>query len=252
MDTKPKRFTVHGIFGKAFMETAKDVFKGKFDSSIKEKIAKRLDDDEDLQSFIADIVVQQIKNITEDRSALKSQLPVVKKILDKIYKNDEFQKLLVSKIDYANVKRKEILSKLQLKIKTKIIPVIERKYSDVLKSFLDEQLQKEIKHIKKTLFSIEEPNTKTEINEEQVTERNKNDNTAISKEQTNRDDKIAKFGKKKHSDKILNPSTGRYVKRNGKIGRQLLKGNVPKKIKKNSKETKRIKNKKNSKKSKKK
>ena len=249
MDKKPKRFTVHGIFGKALMETAKDVFKGKFDSSIKEKIAKRLDDDEDLQSFIADIVVQQIKNITEDRSALKSQLPVVKKILDKIYKNDEFQKLLVSKIDYANVKRKEILSKLQLKIKTKIMPEIEKKYSDVLKSFLDEQLQKEIKHIKKTLFSIEEPNTKTEINEEQVTETNKNDNTAISKEQT---DKTAKFGKKKYSDKILNPSTGRYVKRNGKIGRLLLKGNVPKKIKKNSKETKRIKNKKNSKKSKKK
>ena len=37
MDTnknKPKRFTVHGILGKAIMERASDVFKGKFDSSI--------------------------------------------------------------------------------------------------------------------------------------------------------------------------------------------------------------------------
>ena len=88
-----------------------------------------------------------------------------------------------------------------------------------------------------------------------MTETNKNNETAITEEQTNKDDKTAKFGKKKYSDKILNPSTGRYVKRNGKIGRQLLKGNVPKKIKKNSKnskETKRIKNKKNSKKCKKK
>ena len=96
--------------------------------------------------------------------------------------------------------------------------------------FIDEELKKEINNIKETYFSTHEAAPK--IN----------------------DDTILNFGKNKQylqSDKILNPKTGRYVKRNGKIGQQLLKGNVPKKIKKNSKNSKRIKNKKNSKNNKK-
>ena len=116
-ENKPKRYNVYGIFGKSIIEHVTDVFKGNLSSTATEKITKRVDKDEDLHSVIAYTVVQQIKNITEDHSTLKSQIPVVNKILDKIYKNDEFQKLVISKINYVNLKRKEILSELQSKLK---------------------------------------------------------------------------------------------------------------------------------------
>ena len=240
-ENKPKRFTVHGIFGKALMETAKDVFTGNLSSTVqdtvKKKIENRLNNDDELQSFIADTVVQQIKNITANSSPSKPQPPVVKKVLNKIYKNNEFRKVVVAKLDLANTLKDEMLSKLKIQLE-EMIDTIQTKYlkqlNDELPQILDKiknqclelintKLQNQIEDIKSKYFSTEEPKNKKL-----------------------RDDIEAKFGKKKNSEKILNPKTGRYVKRNGKIGRQLLKGNVPKKIKKNSKETKRIKNKKNS------
>ena len=279
MDTnknKPKKLTEHGIIRRAVLDRVSDVFKGNFNSTIKEKIAQRLNEDEDLQSFIADNVVQQLKNITKDRSSIDSQLPVVKKILNKIYRNNEFKEWVKEQIDYAYTEKDKIIAKLKTNLRSmlnKMKPTIERKYNqlvlttipklieefkkrftkfieeklktetspDFMKNveeecmkFIDEELKKEINNIKETYFSTHEAAPK--IN----------------------DDTIPNFGKNKQylqSDKILNPKTGRYVKRNGKIGRQLLKGNVPKTIKnktknsknsKNSKATKRIKNKKNS------
>jgi len=212
MDTnknKPKRFTVHGILGKAVMERAKDVFQGKFnDSSIKEKLENRLNNDDDLQSFIADTVVQQIKNITANSSPSKPQPPIVKKVLKKIYKNNEFRKVVVEKLDLANTLKDDMISKLKIQLE-EMIDTIQTKYlkqlNDELPQILEKiknqclelintKLQNQIEDIKSKYFSVEEP-TKKKLTE-------------------------AKFGKKKHSDKILNPSTGRYVKRNGKIGRQ--------------------------------
>ena len=250
METKPKRFTVHGIFGKALMETAKDVFTGNLSStvqdSVKEKIENRLNNDDDLQSFIADTVVKQIKNITANSSPSKPQPLVVKKVLNKIYKNNEFRKVVVAKLDLANTLKDDMLSKLKIQLE-EMIYTIQTKYlkqlNDELPQILDKiknqclelintKLQNQIEDIKSKYFSVEEP---------------------LQKKLPN-DDITTKFGRKNYSDKILNPSTGRYVKRNGKIGQQLLKGNVPKKIKKNtknSKESKRIKNKKNSRKTKK-
>ena len=111
------------------------------------------------------------------------------------------------------------------KIKTKHLPDFMKDVKNECMNFINEQLKNELDNIKQTYFSTNEAAPR--IN----------------------NDTVPKFGKNKQylqSDKILNPKTGRYVKRNGKIGRQLLKGNVPNKIKKNSKETKRIKNKKNS------
>ena len=131
-----------------------------------------------------------------------------------------------------------MISKLKIQLE-EMIDTIQKKYlkqlNDELPQILDKiknqclelintKLQNQIEDIKSKYFSIEEP-TKKKLTE-------------------------AKFGKKKHSDKILNPSTGRYVKRNGKIGRELLKGNVPKKTKKNSKSRKNSKNSKNTKNSK--
>ena len=113
---------------------------------------------------------------------------------------------------------------IEKKLETKTSPDFMKNVEEECMKFIDEELKKEINNIKETYFSTHEAAPK--IN----------------------DDTIPNFGKNKQylqSDKILNPKTGRYVKRNGKIGRQLLKGNVPNKIKKNSKETKRIKNKKN-------
>ena len=110
------------------------------------------------------------------------------------------------------------------KLKTENLPDFMKNVEEECMKFIDEELKKEINNIKETYFSTNEAAPKI------------NDTTPM-------------FGKNKQylqSEKILNPKTGRYVKRNGKIGRQLLKGNVPNKIKKNSKETKRIKNKKNS------
>ena len=63
--------------------------------------------------------------------------------------------------EFLRIKCKIKRNKKDSDVLKKIMPIIEKKYSDVLKSFLDEQLQKEIKHIKKTLFSIEEHNTET-------------------------------------------------------------------------------------------
>ena len=106
MDTKPKRFTVHGIFGKALMETAKDVFTGNLSSTVqdtvKKKIENRLNTDDDLQTYIADTVIQQIKRITamETPSNTSSPTPpVVEKVLRKIIKITNLKNWLFQKLN---------------------------------------------------------------------------------------------------------------------------------------------------------
>ena len=268
---KSKKLTEHGIIGRAVLDRVSDVFKGNFNSTIKEKIAQRLNEDEDLQSFIADNVVQQLKNITKDRS---SKLPVVKKILDKIYRNNEFNEWVREQIDYAYSEKEKIIARLQSNLQlmlNKMKPIIETKYNQLVETtipkFVDEFKKRLTEFIGKKIKTKHLPDFMKDVKNECmnfINEQLKNelDNIKQTYFSTNKaapiiindTDTVPKFGKNKQylqNDKILNPSTGRYVKRNGKIGRQLLKGNVPNKIKKNSKETKRIKNKKNPRKSKK-
>ena len=275
MDTnknKSKKLTEHGIIGRAVLDRVSDVFKGNFNSTIKEKIAQRLNEDNDLQSFIADNVVQQLKNITKDRSSIDSQLPVVKKILDKIYRNNEFNEWVREQIDYAYSEKEKIIARLQSNLQlmlNKMKPIIETKYNQLVETtipkFVDEFKKRLTEFIGKKIKTKHLPDFMKDVKNECmnfINEQLKNelDNIKQTYFSTNKaapiiiNDSVPKFGKNKQylqNDKILNPSTGRYVKRNGKIGRQLLKGNVPNKIKKNSKETKRIKNKKNPRKSKK-
>ena len=275
MDTnqnKPKKLTEHGIIGRAVLDRVSDMFKGNFNSTIKEKIAQRLNEDDDLQSFIADNVVQELKNITKDRS---SKLPVVKKILDKIYRNNEFNEWVREQINYAYSEKEKIIARLQSNLQlmlNKMKPIIETKYNQLVETtipkFVDEFKKRLTEFIGKKIKTKHLPDFMKDVKNECmnfINEQLKNELDYIKQTyfSTNKaapiiiNDSVPKFGKNKQylqNDKILNPSTGRYVKRNGKIGRQLLKGNVPKKIKKNSKnskETKRIKNKKNSRKSKK-
>lgn len=272
---KSKKLTEHGIIGRAVLDRVSDVFKGNFNSTIKEKIAQRLNEDEDLQSFIADNVVQELKNITKDRSSIDSQLPVVKKILNKIYQNNEFKEWVKEQIDYAYSEKEKIIARLQSNLQlmlNKMKPIIETKYNQLVETtipkFVDEFKKRLTEFIGKKIKTKHLPDFMKDVKNECmnfINEQLKNELDYIKQTyfSTNKaapiiiNDSVPKFGKNKQylqNDKILNPSTGRYVKRNGKIGRQLLKGNVPKKIKKNSKnskETKRIKNKKNSRKSKK-
>ena len=272
---KSKKLTEHGIIGRAVLDRVSDVFKGNFNSTIKEKIAQRLNEDEDLQSFIADNVVQELKNITKDRSSIDSQLPVVKKILNKIYQNNEFKEWVKEQIDYAYTEKDKIIARLQSNLQlmlNKMKPIIETKYNQLVETtipkFVDEFKKRLTEFIGKKIKTKHLPDFMKDVKNECmnfINEQLKNELDYIKQTyfSTNKaapiiiNDSVPKFGKNKQylqNDKILNPSTGRYVKRNGKIGRQLLKGNVPKKIKKNSKnskETKRIKNKKNSRKSKK-
>ena len=272
---KSKKLTEHGIIGRAVLDRVSDVFKGNFNSTIKEKIAQRLNEDEDLQSFIADNVVQELKNITKDRSSIDSQLPVVKKILNKIYQNNEFKEWVKEQIDYAYTEKEKIIARLQSNLQlmlNKMKPIIETKYNQLVETtipkFVDEFKKRLTEFIGKKIKTKHLPDFMKDVKNECmnfINEQLKNELDYIKQTyfSTNKaapiiiNDSVPKFGKNKQylqNDKILNPSTGRYVKRNGKIGRQLLKGNVPKKIKKNSKnskETKRIKNKKNSRKSKK-
>ena len=277
MDTnknKSKKLTEHGIIGRAVLDRVSDVFKGNFNSTIKEKIAQRLNKDDDLQSFIADNVVQELKNITKDRSSINSQLPVVKKILDKIYRNNEFNEWVREQIDYAYSEKEKIIARLQSNLQlmlNKMKPIIETKYNQLVETtipkFVDEFKKRLTEFIGKKIKKKHLPDFMKDVKNECmnfINEQLKNelDNIKQTYFSTNKaapiiiNDTTPKFGKNKQylqNDKILNPSTGRYVKRNGKIGRQLLKGNVPKNTKttKNSKETKRIKNKKNSRKNKK-
>ena len=263
---KSKKLTEHGIIGRAVLDRVSDVFKGNFNSTIKEKIAQRLNEDEDLQSFIADNVVQELKNITKERSSIDSQLPVVKKILNKIYQNNEFKEWVKEQIDYAYTEKDKIIARLQSNLQlmlNKMKPIIETKYNQLVETtipkFVDEFKKRLTEFIGKKIKTKHLPDFMKDVKNECmnfINEQLKNelDNIKQTYFSTNKaapiiiNDSVPKFGKNKQylqNDKILNPSTGRYVKRNGKIGRQLLKGNVPNKIKKNSKETKRIKNKKN-------
>jgi hypothetical protein len=138
MDTnknKSKKLTEHGIIGRAVLDRVSDVFKGNFNSTIKEKIAQRLNEDDDLQSFIADNVIEQLKNITKDRSSIDSQLPVVKKILNKIYRNNEFNEWVKEQIDYAYSEKEKIIAKLRSNLRSilnKMKPKIERKYNQLV------------------------------------------------------------------------------------------------------------------------
>ena len=266
---KSKKLTEHGIIGRAVLDRVSDVFKGNFNSTIKEKIAQRLNEDEDLQSFIADNVVQQLKNITKDRSSIDSQLPVVKKILNKIYRNNEFNEWVREQIDYAYSEKEKIIARLQSNLRSmlnKMKPIIETKYNQLVETtipkFVDEFKKRLTEFIGKKIKTKHLPDFMKDVKNECmnfINEQLKNelDNIKQTYFSTNKaapiiindTDTVPKFGKNKQylqNDKILNPSTGRYVKRDGKIGRELVKGNVPNKIKKNSKETKRIKNKKNS------
>ena len=275
MDTnknKPKKLTEHGIIRRAVLDRVSDVFKGNFNSTIKEKIAQRLNEDDDLQSFIADNVVQELKNLTKDRSSIDSQLPVVKKILNKIYRNNEFNEWVREQIDYAYSEKEKIIARLQSNLRSmlnKMKPIIETKYNQLVETtipkFVDEFKKRLTEFIGEKLKTENIPDFMKDveiecmnfINEQLKEELDNIKQTYFSTNKTAPiiiNDAVPKFGKNKQylqKDKILNPSTGRYVKRNGKIGRQLLKGNVPNKIKKNSKNSKRIKNKKNSIKSKK-
>ena len=271
---KSKKLTEHGIIGRAVLDRVSDVFKGNFNSTIKEKIAQRLNEDEDLQSFIADNVVQELKNITKDRSSIDSQLPVVKKILNKIYQNNEFKEWVKEQIDYAYSEKEKIIARLQSNLQlmlNKMKPIIETKYNQLVETtipkFVDEFKKRLTEFIGKKIKTKHLPDFMKDVKNECmnfINEQLKNelDNIKQTYFSTNKaapiiindTDTVPKFGKNKQylqNDKILNPSTGRYVKRDGKIGRELVKGNVPNKIKKNSKETKRIKNKKNPRKSKK-
>ena len=142
---KSKKLTEHGIIGRAVLDRVSDVFKGNFNSTIKEKIAQRLNEDEDLQSFIADNVVQELKNITKDRSSIDSQLPVVKKILNKIYQNNEFKEWVKEQIDYAYSEKEKIIARLQSNLQlmlNKMKPIIETKYNQLVETtipkFVDE------------------------------------------------------------------------------------------------------------------
>ena len=265
---KSKKLTEHGIIGRAVLDRVSDVFKGNFNSTIKEKIAQRLNEDDDLQSFIADNVVQQLKNITKDRSSIDSQLPVVKKILNKIYQNNEFKEWVKEQIDYAYTEKDKIIARLQSNLQlmlNKMKPIIETKYNQLVETtipkFVDEFKKRLTEFIGKKIKTKHLPDFMKDVKNECmnfINEQLKNelDNIKQTYFSTNKaapiiindTDTVPKFGKNKQylqNDKILNPSTGRYVKRDGKIGRELVKGNVPKKTKKNSKETKRIKNKKN-------
>ena len=243
----PPQFSPHRIVARAMMERGRDIVGGNFTgSSVKGKIYDRLNEDDELQSYIASSFVQELKyliakaerkgpylksmltNVGSTRSS-NSTPPVVRKVIDKIYKDKEFKRIVVSIIDQANSYRSEVMTTLDKELR-KMLETLKDKYLILL----DDEIQKKIDNIKSTYFSTEEPVT---------VEESKNDTAASVTEPSTNNGTIA-FGK--NGGKILNPSTGRYVKRDGKIGRELLRRNASKKNKKESasSKNKRIKNKK--------
>ena len=175
----------------AFLEHSKDFMTGNyFSSKFKQKLAEQFNNNDDLHTFIANTIVQELKSLTKKKSGPPSPPPLfVTKILQKIKDDEDFKDTVRTILDKADMYRSNLINKLDTELQ-KVINGIKTKYIGNYRQSIDFDNYQPIDYDKYALVTVN-------------------------------------FGKK--NNKIKNPSTGRYVNVNGKIGRELIRSNALKK-----------------------
>ena len=175
----------------AFLEHSKDFMTGNyFSSKFKQKLAEQFNNNDDLHTFIANTIVQELKSLTKKKSGPPSPPPLfVTKILQKIKDAEDFKDTVRTILDKADMYRSNLINKLDTELQ-KVINGIKTKYIGNYRQSIDFDNYQPIDYDKYALVTVN-------------------------------------FGKK--NNKIKNPSTGRYVNVNGKIGRELIRSNALKK-----------------------
>ena len=183
----------------AFLEHSKDFMTGNyFSSKFKQKLAEQFNNNDDLHTFIANTIVQELKSLTKKKSGPPSPPPLfVTKILQKIKDDEDFKDTVRTILDKADMYRSNLINKLDTELQ-KVINGIKTKYIGNYRQSIDFDNYQPIDYNKYALVTVN-------------------------------------FGKK--NNKIKNPSTGRYVNVNGKIGRELIRSNALKKTHKNKHNT---------------
>ena len=174
-----------------FLEHSKDFMTGNyFSSKFKERLAEQFNNNDDLHTFIANTIVQEMKSLTKKKSGPPSPPPLfVTKILQKIKDDEDFKDTVRTVFDKADMYRSNLINKLDNELQ-KMINGIKTKYIGNYRQSIDLDNYKPIDLDNYALVTVN-------------------------------------FGK--NNNKIRNPSTGRYVNINGKIGRELVRTNASKK-----------------------
>ena len=89
----------------AFLQNSKDFMAGNyFSSKFKQKLAEQFNNNDDLHTFIANTIVQEIKSLTKKKSGPPSPLPLfVTKILQKIKDDEDFKDTVRTILDKADM-----------------------------------------------------------------------------------------------------------------------------------------------------